>query len=725
MTDRLGYARSFVALAFSPNGEHLLTVGSDDKHTVFLWDWRKHTGGTNNVKNTNNNGPLVSFPSAQAAVPAVWGALFNPFRVFVEQKRKNAPKKSSQKPFASGLAAFGDAGRAISQKEKPERSFEFVTYGAKHVKLWRKDGDGRWVGRPLCFGKQKTFSIHAACFLPGGTLLVGADDGSLAVFCSEKRALKRIVRSAHGHRNQGNAPSVQNPQKENTKGVRCLVFLETENAVVSAGADGRVLAWRLRDTKDDIHDDPFEEISLTHPLGDGHAPPRIRSFAVMPEDRTEATTRKGTGNENDGVSRRSETRPVSDACLPVQTVQTETTKNAAPSRAADRPWGVESDPAGSHPGRFPMKPLGVAPWAVADCDALGDTGNTSVVPNSSDAKTSSDSSSLFSRVACFAGTAGCDLWEVTSSLARVRIAGATGTVESVSWHPKFSVCATVGSDGWVRLCDAETRAQIAAKDVGDGARGLCVAFSPDGQLLATGFENGRLVVLNARTLVLVAETTPVARERSTRPFPGWSEACIKNQNRISAVSFSPDASYLAATGGDRTVRVYANVHGAFALVAKGKGHSATVRALDWSEDGTLLRSQCVGNELLHWLFREDGGRDDGRKETRCSKKTPWVGETRDVKWRTHCSTAGFPVMGVSSHVHSIDVSSDRKHLVAGDASGGVSVLNHPCVCENAGEKKHQAHGGRVKDVQFSGDNAWVASVGGGDGTLLVWKVVGA
>ena len=277
MTDRLGYARSFVALAFSPNGEHLLTVGSDDKHTVFLWDWRKHTGGTNNVKNTNNNGPLVSFPSAQAAVPAVWGALFNPFRVFVEQKRKNAPKKSSQKPFASGLAAFGDAGRAISQKEKPERSFEFVTYGAKHVKLWRKDGDGRWVGRPLCFGKQKTFSIHAACFLPGGTLLVGADDGSLAVFCSEKRALKRIVRSAHGHRNQGNAPSVQNPQKENTKGVRCLVFLETENAVVSAGADGRVLAWRLRDTKDDIHDDPFEEISLTHPLGDGHAPPRIRS----------------------------------------------------------------------------------------------------------------------------------------------------------------------------------------------------------------------------------------------------------------------------------------------------------------------------------------------------------------------------------------------------------------------------------------------------------------
>ena len=44
--------------------------------------------------------------------------------------------------------------------------------------------------------------------------------------------------------------------------------------------------------------------------------------------------------------------------------------------------------------------------------------------------------------------------------------------------------------------------------------------------------------------------------------------------------------------------------GAFALVATCAGHSATVRALDWSEDGALLRSQCVGGELLHWRAPE-------------------------------------------------------------------------------------------------------------------------
>ena len=59
--------RTVLSVAFSPDGAHLLTVGSDDKHTVFLWDWKRHTRG-------DTPPPLMSMPGMQAAVPAVWGA---------------------------------------------------------------------------------------------------------------------------------------------------------------------------------------------------------------------------------------------------------------------------------------------------------------------------------------------------------------------------------------------------------------------------------------------------------------------------------------------------------------------------------------------------------------------------------------------------------------------------------------------------------------------------
>ena len=177
VVEPLGFSRAFACVAFSPDGAHLLTVGSDDKHTVFLWDWKRHTRG-------NTPPPLMSMPGIQAAVPAVWGASFNPHRQFLSAPvaAKQTRRATSQKPFASGQAAFGPAPRETRSGPRPSsHSFEFVTFGAKHVKLWRADGDGRWGGRPLRFDGFAPFSAHAAAFLPGGNLLVGKDDGGLAL----------------------------------------------------------------------------------------------------------------------------------------------------------------------------------------------------------------------------------------------------------------------------------------------------------------------------------------------------------------------------------------------------------------------------------------------------------------------------------------------------------------------------------------------------------------
>jgi microtubule-associated protein-like 6 len=243
-------------------------------------------------------------------------------------------------------------------------------------------------------------------------------------------------------------------------------------------------------------------------------------------------------------------------------------------------------------------------------------------------------------------------------------------------------------------------------------------------LLATGFADGRVAVLRARTLELIAETTPVARERHRRERePGWSESAPDGFARVESLAFSPDSALLAAAGADRVVRVFANVAGAFALVATCAGHSATVRALDWSEDGALLRSQCVGGELLHWRAPE------GAKTPKTQTLRPFPGDARDVTWKTHNSTVGFPVMGVwepgrasnARVVGAIDRSPDFKFVVAGDDAGDLRVLNYPCVVRAAPGAKRVAHGARVGGVAFSGDGAWVASVGTADKTLVIWK----
>ena len=548
---------------------------------------------------------------------------------------------------------------------------------------------------------------------------MGKDDGGLALFDLEKRALKRLVGRRASHADAGAAPSVRDPARENTKGVRALVVLESENAVVSAGADGRILAWRLTEARDDVEDTPFEEIQLSHPMGASHAPPRIRSLAVV----ASRACADGAGETSGRTS-------ASDAAAWRENFGVDERKAPA-ARAADRPWGVEGDDEPLPPGRFPTKPRGVTPWALADETlALEETLEaTSLASASASASGSASGSPLFSRVACFAGTTACDLWEADATRARVRIAGAGGTLDAVAWHPDAPVCATLGSDGWVRLCDAERRAQIAAEDVGAGAAGRSVAFSGDGKLLAAGFADGRVAVLRARTLEALAETTPVARERHRRERePGWSESArAPGGARVEALAFSPDSALLAAAGADRAVRVFANVAGAFALVATCAGHSATVRALDWSEDGALLRSQCVGGELLHWRAGATFSRD---ALGALGILKPYPGDVRDARWRTHSATVGFPVMGIwepgraagTRVVGALDRSPDARFVVAGDDAGDLRVLNYPCVARAAPSvEARSAHGARVGAVAFSGDGAWVASVGTADKTLVVWR----
>lgn len=616
VADAEGYMRSFVALAFDATGDVLVAMGSDNRHTATLWAWR----------NKRDQAPLASVPTIQGVVPAVWGVAVNP-RAHVSAKHR--PRDGSPDPSKTG---------------------EFITFGDKHVKVWRKDKtSGIWGGKLASFSDTKAFGVNSAVYLPvkgedkAPRVLAGTSDGRLAIFDLRANKLVKLIRA---HEDLGRAPSMRKPGLANTKGIRALLLLEEDNVLVTGGADGRVITWALTDDGDDVVG-KVDEIVLQSPMGPGAPPPMIRSLAVAVE-------------------------PEPDVEEPASEMST------------------------------------------------GTKSGTDVTAKVGAAEEGNGKKARTGPVKFYVGTDQCDLWEVTATSVRILIAGSGSALNDVAWNPTVPhVCATIGEDGWVKLWNAEKRAQFAVRDLGAGVSstkssggGKSLHFSPDGKLLAAGLGDGRVVVMDARSLARLAEAQ-AGGGGLLNPAVGVDH---KPGGRVAAVKFSPDSTLLACAGADRSVHIFANVDGRFAPTATCAGHSTTVVALDWTEDSRILRSVCANHEMLHWS---------------APSGKPFKGDVRDFNWHTHNSPVGFPVMGVweegkagPRHINSVDRSSDRGHMVAGDDAGIVRLLHYPCVARGAGSARFRGHSSHVSAVRFSADDAWVASTGSVDNSLLVWRVRG-
>ena len=225
-----------------------------------------------------------------------------------------------------------------------------------------------------------------------------------------------------------------------------------------------------------------------------------------------------------------------------------------------------------------------------------------------------------------------------------------------------------------------------------GNKGRCVAFSPDGRLLAVGCARGGVHVLDAESLV---------RTRWIKTLDGV----------VTDVKFSPDGRYLVAASQERCADVYDCERG-YKKISRCAGHSAAVKHADWSEDGRALRTTCGAYEILH--FDPKTGRQIQANQ-------------RDTTWATRTSPLGFDVMGVwppgadGTDVNACDVSAARRHLVAADDFGGVNVMNYPCVVDEAPRQRCAGHSSHVMNARFSPEDEWVVSVGGMDRSVFQWR----
>ena len=170
-----------------------------------------------------------------------------------------------------------------------------------------------------------------------------------------------------------------------------------------------------------------------------------------------------------------------------------------------------------------------------------------------------------------ADAAAVGTWNLTD---QTRIAarpfGSPARTNAVAFSPDGQTVATGGADGNVRLWDADTQQEIGPPMSSDAKPVAAVAFSPDGTLIAAGSADGNVQLWDAAT----------QQEAGTALVAGAAE--------VYALAFSPDGKLLATGGQDGAVRLWDVATGSPVGTTMATGDA--VSALTFGIGGTTLAS---------------------------------------------------------------------------------------------------------------------------------------
>lgn len=206
---------------------------------------------------------------------------------------------------------------------------------------------------------------------------------------------------------------------------------------------------------------------------------------------------------------------------------------------------------------------------------------------------------------------------------------ATSAISALAFQPKSDVLMTANRDHYdLQFCDAATGEEISAIGGTDGQR-ICMAFSPDGRLLATGDVQGRVVLLFAAAgSGELQKTGSCVYGVAFSPDGRWLAACFEDgtvkvwdtedghlcqtivpgRAALYAVAFASDGATIATAGLDGVVCIHNLIDGQPLRVLTG--HRDAVYSLSFSPDGRNLVTGS-GDGTVRWWDPETG------KQKRC------------------------------------------------------------------------------------------------------------
>jgi WD40 repeat protein len=240
-----------------------------------------------------------------------------------------------------------------------------------------------------------------------------------------------------------------------------------------------------------------------------------------------------------------------------------------------------------------------------------------------------------------------------------------------------------------------------------------MSFSPDGQWLAVGGNDGNVKLFEATSGRLAKSmrghvdwVTAVAFSRDGRLVSGSDDQTVRiwstktatairmlkgHRGFVTGVAFSPDGSRVSSTSSEGTVKVWEANTGA--LIWSVDGHPKPANAVAFSPDGRAVASASDDDTIKLWdadngtLLRTLSGHPTGVGTSRPKRNPPvdhlafapggeWLASTGGnavALWNANSGVLVQTLIGHTQFIHCLAVSPDGHWLASGDQSNVIRL----------------------------------------------------